>query len=591
VLEFVFHTSSFIWRLPLLAVLLTGGSLLLVELLKKALAREFGSDLLAGISIVTAVLLGEYLVGAIIVLMLSGGTALEQYATRKASSALGALARRIPRTAHRHLPGGIVDVDANTIRIGEQFVIFPNEICPVDGVVAEGQGSMDEAYLTGEPFEIAKAPGSFVLSGAVNGPRALTITAIRLPVDSRYAQIIRVMEQTEGTRPRMRRLADRLGAWYTPVALGVASLGALAGGWHRFLAVVVIATPCPLLIAIPVAIIGAISLCARNSIIIKNAAVLEEVSKCKAIIFDKTGTLTYGRPVLTAIDCAPGLAEQEVLRLVAGLERYSKHPLAGATLAAAQERGLELPEVLRVSEKPGEGLLGTVGARAVEIVGREHLKRRDGRLPGLPPQAPSGLECIVLIDGTFAALLRFADEPRAESGRFVRHLQPRHGITRVMLLSGDRQSEVENLARITGIRETQANKSPEEKVRIVAEETRKYGTLFVGDGINDAPAMKAATVGVAFGPGSDITAQAADAVILEPVIRKVDEFIHIGQRTRAIALQSAMGGMALSIFGMFAALLGYLPPLAGAIAQEIIDVAAVLNALRILVQPEQLADL
>ena len=592
VLRFLLHGSERASPIPLIAVLLLGGGVLVIELARKALARQFGSDLLAGVSIITATLMGEYLVGAIIVLMLSGGAALEQFATRRASSALAALAKRMPQVAHRQSGAQIVDIRAGEIRVGDRLVVFPHEICPVDGTVTSGNGSMDEAYLTGEPFNIAKAAGSAVISGAVNGPVALTIVATKLPIDSRYAQIIKVMEQTEANRPPMQRLADRLGAWYTPLALGLAAIGGVAGGsLQRFLAVVVIATPCPLLIAVPVALIGAISLCARRGIVIKNAAALEQVSRCQTIIFDKTGTLTYGRPVLTTVVCAPGFADDDVLQLAAGLEQYSKHPLASAILTAANHRHLPIPEASQASEQPGQGLKGMVRGRSVEIVGRTHLSHQQQDWPQLPPQAAEGLECIVLIDRAFAALLRFADEPRAEGGRFVRHLRPRHGISRVILLSGDRQSEVENLARLTGIREVHADQSPEEKVRIVAEEVRRGPTLFVGDGLNDAPAMKAATVGVAFGQSSDIAAQAADAVILDPVIRKVDELIHIGQRTRAIALQSAAGGMALSIVGMIAAMLGYLPPLAGALAQEVIDIFAVLNALRVIVLPKKLADL
>ena len=591
-LEFGFRANAWVSRIPLLAVLVIGGGLLLFQLIAKALTRQFGSDLLAGVSIITATLLGEYLVGAIIVLMLSGGTALEQFASRRASSALAALARRQPQIAHKQTSAGMTDLPANEVQIGDRLVVFPHELCPVDGVVVQGSGQMNEAYLTGEPFEIAKAPGSAVLSGAVNGAIVLTIRATKLAVDSRFAQIMKVMEQSEASRPPMRRIADRLGAWYTPAALTIATIGGLLGqSWDRFLAVVVIATPCPLLIAIPVAIIGAISLCARNGIIIKNAAALENVSKCKVVIFDKTGTLTYGRPILKEIICGHSFHESEVLQLTATLEQYSKHPLAGAILKAAKERGLDLAAVQSVSEEPGQGLRGMVSGKIVEITGRTQLLKKQTTFVSLPPQATTGLECIVLVGGIFAAVLRFADEPRAESSHFVRHLRPHHGISRVMLLSGDRQSEVENLARITGIGEVHAGKSPEEKVHIVAEQTCEHPTLFVGDGLNDAPAMKAATVGLAFGQNSDITAQAADAVILDPVIRKVDELIHIGQRTRTIALQSAVGGMLLSIAGMFAAMIGYLPPLEGAIAQEIIDVAAVLNALRVIIQPKQLADI
>ena len=254
--------------------------------------------------------MGQYLVGSIVVLMLSGGTALEKFATRRASSVLKALAMRMPQTAHRKTTSGITDIEIDSVQVGDTLVVFPHEICPVDGVVLEGQGRMNEAYLTGEPFEMSKTPGSEVISGAVNGETALTIRAEKLPIDSRYAKIMQVMQETQQRRPRLRRLGDMLGAWYTPLAVTIAlAAWIVSGESHRFLAVLVIATPCPLLLAIPVAVIGAISLSARRSIIIKNPAVLEQISHCTTLIFDKTGTLTYGRPSLTEILCAPGVSE------------------------------------------------------------------------------------------------------------------------------------------------------------------------------------------------------------------------------------------------------------------------------------------
>ncbi len=544
---------------------------------KKLWAREFGSDLLAGISILTSVALEQYLVGCIVVLMLSGGAALEHYATRRASSVLDALARRMPSVAHRKVNGQVADVSLEQIAIGDRLVVFPHEVCPVDGVVVECHGEMDEAYLTGEPFEISKTPGSQVISGAVNGDTALTIEAEKLPVDSRYARIMRVVEQTALSKPRIRRLGDQLGAWYTPAALAIAAAAWLATGDSlRFLAVLVVATPCPLLIAIPVAIIGAISLSARRGIIIKNPAVLEQIDKCRTLIFDKTGTLTYGQPTLTEILPAHGFSRDEVLRMAASLERYSKHPLAGAILRAASQAELELESPSRISEPPGRGMRGMVGGREVFITGRNKV---DTKSLALPPVA-GGLECLVFLDGAYAATFRFRDAPRSESKLFLGHLKPRHGVEKVILLSGDRELEVRYLAAAVGISDAHYEKSPEEKVDIVRRETQSASTLFVGDGVNDAPAMQAATVGVAFGQHSDVTAEAADAIVMESSLGRVDELMHIARRMRRIALESAVGGMAASVLGMLLAAWGYLPPLAGAITQEIIDLAVVVNALR-----------
>jgi heavy metal translocating P-type ATPase len=563
---------------PLYLTLLVGGLPLIVQLTKKLWTGEFGSDFLAGVSIVTAAILREYLVASIVVLMLSGGTALEEFATRRASRVLDALAKRMPSIAHRRADRGHVDIPVGDIRLDDALVVLPHEICPVDGVVVEGRGPMNEAYLTGEPFEVEKAPGSQALSGAMNGESLLVIRTEKLPIDSRYARIMRVMEETQQTRPRLRRLGDMLGAWYTPLAVGIAIVAwVVSGEVDRFLAVLVIATPCPLLLAIPVAVIGAVSLSARRGIIIKNPAVLEQIDSCRTFIFDKTGTLTYGKPSLTRIVCAPGFAESDVLTLAASIERYSKHPLSSAILEVARRRGCVPSPVEQVSERPGEGLRGKIGGREVLITGRNSVSAPDLRLPPMEP----GLECLLFLDGNFAALFGFEDSPRADSRVFVGHLSPRHRVNKVILVSGDRETEVRALAARIGIEAAYGATSPEEKVKLVRAETQREKTVFVGDGINDAPAMQAATVGVAFGHENEITSEAADAVLLDRSFEKVDELIHIGRRMRRIALQSAIGGMALSMAGMALAAGGLLSPIAGAVAQEFIDLAAVLNAVRV----------
>ena len=584
-LRFAFHAAEPLYRAPLLAAMVLGGIPLLVELLRKLWKREFSSDLLAGISIVTAVLLHEYLAGALVILMLSGGEALESYAVQNAASVLRALAKRMPSVAHVRGPSGVADVALDQVRIDDTILVYPHDICPVDGVVIEGHGTMDESYLTGEPYRMSKTPGSEVISGAINGDAALAIRATRLAVDSRYAKIMQVMRASEQHRPRLRRLGDQLGAYYTPLAVAIALLAwLLSRNADRFLAVLVVATPCPLLIAIPVAIIGAISLAARRAIIIKNPAVLEQIDTCRTVIFDKTGTLTYGEPKLTAQECAPGLSADEVLALTASLERYSKHPLAGAVLEAAREKGIQLRDASEISERPGEGLRGVIQGRSVRITSRSQVPE----LAAAPAQG--GMECVILIDGSYAATYRFRDEPRAEGALFVRHLKPKHLFRKVMLLSGDRESEVRYLADRVGIKEVYAGKNPEEKLAIVRAESALARTLFLGDGINDAPALTAATVGIAFGQNSDITSEAADAVVLNSSLAQVDELLHISRRMRVIALQSAIGGMAASLVGMGFAAVGLLPPVAGAIAQEVIDVIVVLNALRAAWPPKALTD-
>ena len=583
---------------PLVALLILGGLPLVWDLLRKLLAGTFGSDLLAGISILTSILLGEYLAGVLVVLMLSGGEALESRAVSRAGDVLNALARRMPTLAHKKSAAGLTDVALSGISVGDVIVVLPHEICPVDGEVVSGRGSMDESYLTGEPYRMAKAPGSNVLSGAINGQAALEVRTDRVAGDSRYAKIMDVLRSSEERRPQLRRLADSLGALYTPLAVAVAAAAwFVSGSPTRFLAVLVVATPCPLLIAIPVAIIGAVSLAAKRGIVIRDPAILERLDTCRTAIFDKTGTLTYGTPKLTDVILMGRLSEGEVLALAASLEGYSKHPLAAAVVQAAADRSLRLLEVEALAEKPGQGLTGRVkrlddGAEGqdVAITSRQKLATFDPAGLDRLPAVAGGLECIVVVDGVTAAVLRFRDTPRADGRSFVEHLSPAHGLSRVMLVSGDRESEVKWLADLVGITEVHAGIQPEGKLTLVERATAEAPTVFVGDGINDAPALAAATVGIAMGTASDVTSEAAGAVVMDSALERVDELFHIGRRLRSVALQSAVGGMAASLVGMGFAAAGYLPPAAGALLQEAIDVVAVLNALRVAWRPGALTD-
>lgn len=586
-----FSYSCALTQMPLLAVLAFGGLPLLLRLLVKLLRGDFGADLLAAVSIVVAVWLDEWLAGSLVVLMLSGGAVLETYALQKASSVLEALAKRMPSTAHKKTGDALIDIAVDKIHIGDTLLILPHEICPVDGSVLEGSGTMDESYLTGEPYLMSKIAGSTVLSGAINGDSALTIRADKRAEDSRYAKIMEVMRGSERYRPKIRRLGDQLGALYAPLALLIAGLAWYGSGdVVRFLAVLVIATPCPLLIGIPVTIISSISLAAGREIIIKNPAILETLGLCRTAIFDKTGTLTYGRPSLTAIAAAPGHEKHAVLALVASLERYSKHPLSSAILKAAEQAGLPLLPVGEIAEQPGQGISGSVDGKKVTITSRDVVAAKFPDACALLPEAAGGLECVALIDGHYAATLQFRDQVRADSESFINHLQPSHLFEKVMLVSGDRESEVRYLAEQVGIEHVYFSQSPEQKLALVKAETRAAKTVFLGDGINDAPALTAATIGIAFGQNSDITGEAADAVIMDSSLLKVDELLHIGERMRKIALQSAIGGMTLSIVGMAAAGMGYLTPVAGALAQELIDVLAIANALRAALPPRTLSD-
>lgn len=567
---------------PLIIVTYVGLIPLTVQIVYRFIKKDFGADLLAILALITAALLSEYLAAVFIILMLSGGQVLEAFAMRRASSVLLALAKRLPTKAHRKVNGTIEEINLGDICIGDMIVIHPHDVAPVDGTVVEGHGRMDESYLTGEPYQISKAPGTQILSGAINGETMLVIRADKLAKDSRYATIMQVMEEAEEKRPHLRRIGDKLGAYFTPLALCIALVTwYFSGDPIRFLAVLVIATPCPLLIAIPVTIISAISMAAKRSIIIRDPRVLEYLPTCRTAIFDKTGTLTYGRPELTSIIVHGNHNEEEILKLAASMERYSKHPLANAILQEASNRSLFLLEISHISEPPGQGLTASIDGYTYQLTHRHYLTKHQPELALLLPPVSTGLECILLVEGKLAATFRFRDSPRKEGKSFIHHLGPKHHFNKIMLVSGDRATEVEYLASILGIQETYASQTPEQKVAIVRHETSLAPTLFMGDGINDAPALATATVGLAFGQHSSVTSQAAGAVLIDNTLTKVDELMHLSIALRRIALQSAVGGMVLSIIGMGLASVGLIPPVMGAILQEVIDVIAILNALRL----------
>jgi heavy metal translocating P-type ATPase len=587
--SFVLHPA--VLHAPLYIVIIFGGSPLLIRLARNILELNFGSDLLAGISIITSLILQQPLAGSLVVLMLSGGEALEQFAAGRASSVLKALSERTPQKAHRSKGDHLETIAVEQIQVGDRITIFPHEVCPVDGVVIEGHGEMDESFLTGEPFQISKAPGAEVISGAINGENLLIIRATKLTIDSRYEKIVHVLKESQTKKLSLRRLGDQLGAIYTPIALSIAIIAwILSTDPTRFLSVIVVATPCPLIIAIPVAIIGAVSLSAARGIIIRDPVVLEQTSKCRTIILDKTGTLTQGIPELTEEIMLGDCDKEEILSLVASLERYSKHPLATAICRAAEKRNLILKDVKEIRVEAGIGLYGEIEGQEFLITSRKIAEKKNIRGFSALPNETQGLECLVIQNDYLVALYKFKDVARPESRPFISHLDSQHNFQKIMLVSGDRESEVKYLAESVGINEVYAGQSPEQKLNIVRNEKKKAPTLFIGDGINDAPALMEASVGLAFGHQSDITSESAGAVIMDTSLEKVDEFFHIASRMRRIALQSALGGMGVSVIGMGFAAYGLLSPVFGALLQEAIDLVAVLNALRAAKSPKNISD-
>jgi len=568
--------------IPLLIVIVVCGIPLVFQILWKLYNRIFGADILAALAIVVGVYLGQYLAVTIVMLMLATGQMLEAYALRRASSVLLALAERMPSMVHLKIDTKIEEAPLEKVRIGNHIVIYPHETCPVDGIVLQGHGSMDESYLTGEPYLVSKTPGASVISGAINGEEMLVIRADKLPQDSRYARIMKVMEESEQRRPHLRRLGDQLGAIFAPLTLIIAFLTFyLTDDPVRFLAVLVIATPCPLLIAIPITIISAISLAARKGIIIRDPVVLERLPTCKTAIFDKTGTLTYGQAELTEVSTLPGFEEKGILQKVASIERFSKHPLATAIVKAAKKVHLPYLAVEKINEAPGKGLIGHLDDTVIQITSRQKFSQKYPTQGDLLPPLRPGMECVVLMNGQLAAVFYFRDTLRHEGHSFIAHLAPVHYFKKIMIVSGDRMSEVSHIAKELGVKEVYASQAPEQKVEIVAKETASAPTLFMGDGINDAPALAVATVGLAFGQHNLVITEAAGAVILESSLAKVDELIHISMRMRHVALISAVGGMLLSFVGMYFAAIGMVSPVMGALLQEGIDVLAILNALRL----------
>lgn len=559
----------------LIFIILIAAPFLLWQILLKAFKLDFGADLLAALGLILAIYLNEYLAANLIILMLASGQVLEKYAESRASFALKNLSDRLPNVAHLKTENGIEDIEISKIKIGDLLEIFPHETAPVDGKVVAGKSKMDESYLTGEPYQISKTVGSKVISGAINGENLLTIKCEKLPQDSRMRQIIEVINEANKNRPEIRKIADKIGAIFAPFAL-VFALATLyfTQSLTKFLSVLVVATPCPLLIAVPIALISAISISARSSIIIRNPAILEKIPTCKIAIFDKTGTLTYGKPNLDKIITFNDFDANYALQMAASLEIYSRHPLALAILEAAQKRNLQLLNPQNIAEKAGIGLFGKINEEEILITNRKNCSETLPTLDG-------GLECVVLINNKAAALLHFRDAPRAESENFINHLKPNHHFDEIILLSGDRESEVKYLANLLGINNYYFSQSPEEKLKIVAKKSKQKATIFMGDGINDAPALNIADVGIAFGKNNSVTSFSADCVILENSLIKVDELFHISENTRKIILQSAIGGMALCFVGMFLAAFGTINPAQSALLQEIIDLVAILNALRL----------
>lgn len=551
-----------------------------------AVARgNFATDVVAALAIGTSLALREPLAGLVVVLMQTGGEALERYAEGRASAAVRALEDLAPRVAHRVEPGAEVDITVDAIVVDDRLLVRPGEVIPCDGEIVEGHSELDTSRLTGESVPRVVAPGARVMSGMLNGSGAFVMRATALASQSQYARIVELVRSAEASKSPLQRLADRYAGWFTPATLVVCAVTWLVtGDAMRVLAVLVVATPCPLILATPIAIIGGINRAATRQIIVRSGSALERLADAQVAVFDKTGTITEGRPRVSRVMVADGMSESELLRLAGALEQRAGHLLARSLVDAARAAAGTLPTPARVREAPGRGVTGEVEGHRVVVGSRAFVLEELGRSPGERIPFDNGeptLRALVAVDGALRGAVEYDDRVRPSAAPLLIQLQSL-GVRRSLLLSGDSAHNTRGVADQVGITEAVGDLLPGDKVERVAELSRREGrVLMVGDGTNDAPALSRADVGIALaGHGGGITAEAADVVILIDDLARVGEAMRIAQATLRIAKQSILVGLGLSGVGMIVAALGYLPPVAGALVQEGIDVAVILNALR-----------
>jgi len=562
----------------------------LIGMVRDVMRGHVGLDVLAVVAMVATLAVGEYVASLIIVLMLSGGEALEDYAGRRAKKELTALLDRSPQTAHVIVhPDDAVsdeanDVAADDVRIGDVVLIRPSEIVPVDGVLLSESGSFDESSLTGESLPVARSRGEEVPSGAINGSRAVRIRAVRRSTDSQYQQIVALVRDAQESRAPVVRLADRFAIPFTAVSLVIAGAAwGTSGDPTRFAEVLVLATPCPLLIAAPVAFLGGLSRAAKAGIIIKGGAVIEQLARVRSAAFDKTGTLTQGRPDVLEVRAAGDFDADEVLRLAASAEQYSSHVLAEGIRRAATDRGLAITAATDAREVATNGVTATIGGRVV-VVGKPAYIASLASDTERARLEPGWAAAYVAIDGRFAGVLVLADDPRPESRAVVSWLRA-HGVERIVMLTGDAQPTAESIAQSVGITTVHAELLPPEKVHLAAQ-LQPRPVLMVGDGVNDAPVLAAADIGIAMGAkGATAAGEAADAVILKDSLAKVVEAVSIGRHTLRVAYAAIWIGITISIALMLVATTGVIPAVAGALIQELVDLATILYALRALSGP------
>jgi heavy metal translocating P-type ATPase len=581
----MFSTPPTMTQQLLLAALIIAGAPLVLRTLRDAMRGHFATDVVASLSIIGAVALRQPIAGLVIVLMQLGGEALERYAERRASAAVRALENAAPRIAHRVEPDRVIDIAVGDINVGDELLVRPGDIVPCDGIVASGESELDTSSVTGEAVPRPALAGVRVLSGMANGVGSFHMRATAVAEESQYCRIVELVRSAQGSKAPLQRLADRYAVWFTPFTLAFCGLALYAThDWNRVLAILVVATPCPLILAAPVAFIGGINRAARDSVMVRNGTAIERIATVDVAVFDKTGTLTVGKPKLTGVHIAPGMDRTTVLRLAAGAEEHSSHLLARVLVDAVRAEGIGMVRGNGHIETPGQGVAGIIDGRRVRVGARSFVIPHcdDGVYTAASLEhEDAALRAYASIDGKLAAVFEYGDELRPDLPDVLASLDAL-GIHRIVLLSGDHAPIARALAERVGINEVHGDLLPPEKAQFVERlQAEGHRVVMVGDGINDAPALSTADVGIALAAhGGGITAEAADIIVLADSLERVPAVISIGRRTLRIARQSMVVGLGLSGICMIVALFGGLRPVVGAGLQEAIDVIVILNALR-----------
>ncbi|MBZ5759165.1 cadmium-translocating P-type ATPase [Rhizobium sp. VS19-DR104.2] len=568
------------WQVGVVPVL----AALIFEIARSVWRGEVGLDIVAALSMTAALLFGETLAAAVVAVMYSGGTFLESFAEGRARREMSALLARVPRTATRYANGGLADVALEIIEPGDLLLIHQGGIVPADGDIESPQAILDKSALTGESMPVRLDKGQEAMSGSTNAGEAFDLRVRHRAADSTYAGIVRLVEAAQASKAPMARLADRYSLWFLLVTIALsAAAWWFTGDPIRAVAVLVVATPCPLILAVPVALVAGLSRAAHFGVLIKGAKPLEALARISTLILDKTGTLTDGRPQIVSIEAHNGMSDGEILYFAAALEQASKHPMAQAIVAAARRQSVVLPLPENVVERPGEGVIGTISGRQVSVGGIAFVSKQAGVVSAASPIMDVGTVVVALsVDNRIAGYITMADALRTGTVELIANLRLL-GIKRILLATGDRRAVAETVTKNLGLDAVRSDLTPDQKVLLVLTERKNGSVMMVGDGVNDAPALAAADIGVAMGArGAAASAEAADIVLLVDHVDRLLPGIEIAKSSRRIAMESVIAGIAMSVIGMIAAALGYLTPVQGAVLQELIDVAVILNSLRAL---------